>query len=73
MTAERPGREPSLGEDGLTAGASLANAGTPAVTLCPGFYLVKPRHAYGEAFADCDRCGVTGKAGYRCSQTVISE
>lgn len=67
MTAERPGREPSLGEDGLTADASLANAEAPAVSLCPGFCILNS----DGWIAECDECGVTGATGCRCEQLVL--
>jgi hypothetical protein len=74
MTAERPGGETPPSEEGLTASnpPSPANAGTPAVTLCPGFYIVKSRYVGEHAYAECDVCGVTGPAGCRCEQTVIA-
>ena len=66
MTAERPGGEWPPDGAGLTA--SPANAETPAVMLCPGFYVISPEN--GEAI--CDVCGVVGPAGERCHQTVIT-
>ena len=70
MTAERLGGENPSDGDGLSA--SPANAATPAVNLCPGFYVVKSRYVGKYAYADCDVCGVTGPAGFRCEQTVMA-
>lgn len=65
MTAERHG-----GDQPISA-ISPPNAVAPAVSLCPGFYTLDPRPAYGDLYANCDVCGVAGLAGERCQQTVI--